>query len=238
MTALMNRTALDNPLTGRPDGERPDQPVVPEDGHPVREAERIAVAVRCTFPGPCEVVPHDLRRPDSAIRIIENNLSGRQVGDSATELSLRRIAGPRPPRCHPELQQPVPRWTPAQEHLDRHQSAEGRYVVALCPNLDVNTLSPAGPYRGRPRRHGFRTAGWSSGGATCPQRTRAPPGLGSFAAQRFSTPRGLNHGQKHGPVRGLNSEGLFETRSTAELIAGQLRVSRATVYDYTKQPGL
>ncbi len=94
MTALMNRTALDNPLTGRPDGERPDQPAVPEDGHPVREAERIAVAVGCTFPGPCEVVPHDLRRPDSAIRIIENNLSGRQVGDSATELSLRRIAGP------------------------------------------------------------------------------------------------------------------------------------------------
>jgi predicted transcriptional regulator YheO len=40
------------------------------------------------FPGLCEVVPHDLRDPRHAIRAIENNLSGRKVGDSVTELGL------------------------------------------------------------------------------------------------------------------------------------------------------
>jgi predicted transcriptional regulator YheO len=46
------------------------------------------------FPGLCEVVLHDLTRPESAVRSIENNLSGRRVGDSATELGLRRILDP------------------------------------------------------------------------------------------------------------------------------------------------
>ena len=58
------------------------------DEHLVREAEKIAVALGRMFPGLCEVVLHDLRDPQHAIRVIENNLSGREVGDSATELGL------------------------------------------------------------------------------------------------------------------------------------------------------
>src|SRR5688572_9203855 len=64
------------------------------DEHLLREAEKIAVAIGRMFPGLCEVVLHDLRQPRHAIRVIENNLSGRQVGDSVTELGLRRIADP------------------------------------------------------------------------------------------------------------------------------------------------
>ena len=38
-----------------------------------------------------------MRDPRQAIRAIENNLSGRRVGDSATELGLARIADPEYP---------------------------------------------------------------------------------------------------------------------------------------------
>ncbi len=69
------------------------------DEHLIREAEKIAVALGRMFPGLCEVVLHDLRDPDHAIRAIENNLSGRQVGDSATELGLARIADPQYPEA-------------------------------------------------------------------------------------------------------------------------------------------
>ena len=41
-----------------------------EDEHLLAEAERIAVAVGKTFPGLCEVVLHDLRHPEHAIRVI------------------------------------------------------------------------------------------------------------------------------------------------------------------------
>ena len=93
---------------------------VSEDEHLLAEAERIAVAVGKMFPGLCEVVLHDLRHPEHAIRVIENNLSGRQVGGSATELGLAGIATPDTQR-HPELPEPVPRRSTGQEHVDRDQ---------------------------------------------------------------------------------------------------------------------
>src|SRR3954447_23586957 len=67
------------------------------DEHLIGEAEKIAVALGRMFPGLCEVVLHDLRDPAHAIRVIENNLSGRTVGDAATELGLARIEDPNYP---------------------------------------------------------------------------------------------------------------------------------------------
>src|SRR5258705_13313762 len=61
------------------------------------ELDKIAIAVGRMFPGLCEVVLHDLRDPEHAIRLIENNLSGRRVGDSATELGMLRIGDPEYP---------------------------------------------------------------------------------------------------------------------------------------------
>lgn len=119
------------------------------DEHLLREAERIAVAVGRMFPGLCEVALHDLRRPRSAIRVIENDLSGRQVGDPATEREFRAV-------------------------------------------------------------------------------------IDSFAAGRSSIPRSLNRGQKRELVRRLHREGFFEARSSAQHLANQLGISRATVHNHTK----
>lgn len=65
-------------------------------------------------PGLCEVVLHDLRDPRHAIRVIENNLSSRRVGDSATE----------------------PGWRASPIR------SLGEYIAALNLNLDVSVLSP------------------------------------------------------------------------------------------------
>lgn len=46
----------------------------------------------------CEVVVHDLTDPKNAIVAIHNNLSGRKVGQPATELGLARIADPSYPQ--------------------------------------------------------------------------------------------------------------------------------------------
>ncbi|GAA2391621.1 PAS domain-containing protein [Streptomyces glaucosporus] len=229
--------------TGRPNGEPADQPAVPEDEHLapedehlVREAERIAVAVGRMFPGLCEVVLHDLRRPDNAVRVIENNLSGRQVGDPATELGLRRIADPDHPSVIQNYSNRFPDGRPAKSTSIGIRNAQGRYIAALCLNLDVSTLSPLaltlanlvatdvehqGETLGTPRGRGER---------------ELRSAIDSFAAQRSSTPRGLNRDQKRELVRRLHSEGFFATRNSAQLIADRLGVSRATVYNYTKQP--
>ncbi|MFE2383200.1 PAS domain-containing protein, partial [Streptomyces misionensis] len=86
------------------------------DEHLVREAEKIAVALGRMFPGLCEVVLHDLRDPDHSIRAIENNLSGRRVGDPATELGRGPLAPPpNPPRVH-NKPPPVPPRPPPHSH--------------------------------------------------------------------------------------------------------------------------
>ncbi|MEU4655030.1 PAS domain-containing protein [Streptomyces sp. NPDC023723] len=222
--------------TGRLDDESTDQPAAPEDEHLVQEAERIAVAVGRMFPGLCEVVLHDLRRPDNAIRAIENNLSGRQVGDSATELGLRRVADPDCPSVIQNYSNQFPDGRPAKSTSIGIKNAEGRYVAALCLNLDVSTLSPLALTLANlvttNAEHQDETL------ETLRDRTgrELRSTIDSFAAQRSSTPRSLNRDQKRELVRRLHSEGFFETRSSAQLIAHQLGVSRATVYNYTKQP--
>ncbi|MGW7313927.1 helix-turn-helix transcriptional regulator [Streptomyces sp. NPDC054865] len=229
--------------TGRPDDERTDQPAVPddarivwEDEHLVREAERIAVAVGRMFPGLCEVVLHDLRRPDNAIRIIENNLSGRQVGDSATELGLRRIADPDHPSVIQNYSNQFPDGRPAKSTSIGIKNAEGRYVAALCLNLDVSTLSPLALTLANLVATDVEHEGERLETLRDRSGRDLSSAIDSFAAQRSSTPRGLNRDQKRELVRRLHSEGFFETRSSAQLIADRLGVSRATVYNYTKQP--
>ncbi|MFD3541611.1 transcriptional regulator [Streptomyces sp. NPDC058662] len=211
----------------RPDGELADE-------HLLREAERIAVAVGRMFPGLCEVVLHDLRRPRSAIRVIENNLSGRQVGDSATELGLRRIADPGYPSVLQNYSNRFPDGRPAKSTSIGIRNADGRYIAALCLNLDISTLSPLTltlanlvaadiEHRGEPFE-------------TLRDRTERElrAAIDSFAADRSSTPRSLNREQKRELVRQLHRDGFFETRSSAQHIADQLGISRATVYNYTK----
>ncbi|MGW7088902.1 helix-turn-helix transcriptional regulator [Streptomyces sp. NPDC054871] len=211
-----------------------DEHGVLEDEHLVREAERIAIAIGRMFPGLCEVVLHDLRRPDSAIRAIENNLSGRQVGDSATELGLRRIADPEYPSVIQNYSNQFPDGRPAKSTSIGIKNADGRYVAALCLNLDVSTLSPLA----LTLANLVATDVDHRGEALETLRDRTGRELrsliDSFAAERSSTPRGLNRDQKRELVQQLHREGFFETRSSAQLIADQLGVSRATVYNYTK----
>jgi predicted transcriptional regulator YheO len=221
---------MTHPSQDDPTGEHPDQ----DDEHLLREAERIAVAVGRMFPGLCEVVLHDLRRPDSAIRAIENNLSGRQVGDSATELGLRRIEDPHYPSVIQNYSNTFPDGRPAKSTSIGIKNADGRYVAALCLNLDVSTLSPLA----MTLANLVATDGEHRGEALETLRDRTGRELrsavDSFAAERSSTPRGLNRDQKRELVRQLRREGFFETRGSAQLIADRLGVSRATVYNYTK----
>lgn len=113
------------------------------DEHLLKEAEKIAVALGRMFPGLCEVVLHDLRDPEHAIRAIENNLSGRQIGDPATELGLARISDPDYPGVVQNYPNRFPDGRPAKSTSIGIKNAAGEYVAALCLNLDVSVLSPS-----------------------------------------------------------------------------------------------
>ncbi|MEU6671185.1 PAS domain-containing protein [Streptomyces sp. NPDC046727] len=204
------------------------------DEHLIREAEKIAVALGRMFPGLCEVVLHDLRDPDHAIRAIENNLSGRQVGDPATELGLARIADPEYPGVIQNYPNRFPDGRPAKSTSIGIKNAGGEYVAALCLNLDVSVLSPV-------------TLALSNLVATDTEHRDQPletlrdrtarelrEAVETRAAERAATPRSLSRDDKKALVRQLQRDGYFDSRDAAQTIADLLGVSRATVYNYAK----
>ncbi|MEV1066883.1 PAS domain-containing protein [Streptomyces sp. NPDC050263] len=206
------------------------------DEHFIREAEKIAVALGRMFPGLCEVVLHDLRDPQHAIRAIENNLSGRRVGDSATELGLARIADPQYPSVLQNYPNRFPDGRPAKSTSIGIKNAAGEYIAALCLNLDVSVLSPV-------------TLALANLVATDTEHRDQPleslrnrnarelrQAVEARAAERAGTPRSLSREDKKTLVQQLHTDGYFDSRDAAQTIADLLGVSRATVYNYTRRP--
>ncbi|EDY59866.1 MULTISPECIES: PAS domain-containing protein [Streptomyces] len=205
------------------------------DEHLIGEAEKIAVALGRMFPGLCEVVLHDLRDPRHAIRAIENNLSGRRVGDSATELGLARIADPEYPSVLQNYPNRFPDGRPAKSTSIGIRNEAGEYIAALCLNLDVSVLSPV-------------TLALSNLVATDTEYREQQPletlrdrttrelrrTVEELAAERAATPRSLSRQDKKALVRRLHRDGFFDSRDAAQTIADLLGVSRATVYNYSK----
>ncbi|WP_329334127.1 PAS domain-containing protein [Streptomyces sp. NBC_01352] len=224
-----------NPVSGRGLVERVvDGASVEADEHLIRETEKIAVALGRMFPGLCEVVVHDLRDPQHAIRAIENNLSGRQVGDSVTELGLARIEDPGYPSVIQNYPNQFPDGRPAKSTSIGIKNTAGEYIAALCLNLDVSVLSPV-------------TLALSNLVATDTEHREQPletlrdrnarelrQAVEELAAERAATPRSLSREDKKALVRQLHQDGYFDSRDAAQTIADLLGVSRATVYNYSK----
>ncbi|GGJ64975.1 helix-turn-helix transcriptional regulator [Streptomyces brasiliensis] len=221
-----------------PEQDQPTDRIQPApteaDEHLILEAEKIALALGRMFPGLCEVVLHDLRDPQHAIRAIENNLSGRHVGDSATELGLARIADPQYPSVIQNYPNQFPDGRPAKSTSIGIKNAAGEYIAALCLNLDVSVLSPVtlalsnlvateSDYREQPLE-------------TLRDRNARElrETVEALAAERAGTPRSLNRANKKELVQQLHRDGFFESHDAAQAIADLLGVSRATVYNYTK----
>ncbi|WP_107656582.1 helix-turn-helix transcriptional regulator [Nocardia suismassiliense] len=205
-----------------------------EDEHLLAEAEKIAGAIGRMFPGLCEVVLHDLRNPQHAIRAIENNLSGRQVGDSATELGLARIADPDYPSVIQNYPNQFPDGRPVKSTSIGIKNRQGLYVAALCLNLDVSSLSPLT----RTLANLVATEVAHSGEVLETLRDRTARELRetieTFAAARAHTPRSLPADAKRELAKQLRRDGYFESSGSAQTIADLLGVSRASVYNYSK----
>jgi predicted transcriptional regulator YheO len=185
-------------------------------------------------PGLCEVVLHDLRDPRHAIRAIENNLSGREVGDSVTELGLARIEDPGYPSVIQNYPNKFPDGRPAKSTSIGIKNSAGEYIAALCLNLDVSVLSPM-------------TLALSNLVATDTEHREQAletlrdrnarelrQAVEELAAERAAPPRSLSRQDKKALVRQLHQDGYFDSRDAAQTIADLLGVSRATVYNYSK----
>lgn len=204
-----------------------------EDELLLREAETIVTAVGRMFPGLCEVVLHDLRDPEHSIRAIENNESGRSVGDPATELGIARIRDPDYPDVIQNYPNSFPDGRPAKSTSIGIRNSEGEYVAAICLNLDVSLFATVA----RSLHELVRTEEREQS-VTETLRARTSAELRTlaeeFAAEQGRTPRTLHSAEKRRLVRSLRDEGFLDVKNAVRTLTGILGVSRATVYNYLK----
>jgi len=211
---------------------RPSKSRTPEQRAMLDQLRQIADGLGQTLAPFCEVVVHDLLEPDQAILAIHNSLSGRQVGDPATELGMARIADP-------DFTQVLANY--ANQFADGRQAkstsigikdASGRYIAALCLNLDLmlfRDLQSAMNQFMRMDAEGPRESLDPAGGADA---IRAR--IDAFAGRHATTPRALRTDERRALLSELRAAGLLDVRRAMETIAAHLGVSRASVYSYAR----
>ncbi|EPK6498667.1 TPA: transcriptional regulator [Klebsiella aerogenes] len=196
------------------------------------QLDLLAQGLSETFAPFCEVVVHDLTHPQQAILSIHNNLSGREVGQPATEMGLARIASAEFPAVVANYANQFADGRAVKSTSIGIKGDNGEYVAALCLNVDM-TL-----FRGMQSALARFTATESAtvvehlepgGAAAIRQR------IDAFAAERATTARALSAADRKTVIRQLRKEGLLDLRKSMEMVAQHLGISRATAYLYARQ---
>lgn len=203
-----------------------------ETEHLLAELDKITTALGRTFPGLCEVVLHDLRDPLHTVRTIENNISGRHPGDSATELGLVRIQDPNFPAVLQNYANNFPDGRASKSTSIGIKDRDGNYIAALCLNVDVSLLNTV--------THQLSALTRIDQALTVKENLR-PKSLqeirdfiSGYAAERGKTPQSLDPESTRALTRQLRDEGYLDVKKSVPTVSEAIGVSRATIYNYLK----
>lgn len=203
-----------------------------EENSLLSQLDTIARGLSETFSPFCEVVVHDLKNPEHAILAIHNNLSGRKPGQAATELGVARIASPDFPNIIANYGNQFSDGRPVKSTSIGIKDTEGKYVAALCLNVDMtlfrgmqSALARFTEIENSPILEHIEP----SGSEAIRQR------IDNYAAKLATTARSLKTADRKALIHELRKDGLLDVRKSMDTIAQHLGVSRATAYLYARQ---
>ncbi|KVO84160.1 DNA-binding protein [Burkholderia ubonensis] len=197
----------------------------------LEQVKQIAAGLGETLAPFTEVVVHDLRSPKHAILAIHNNLSGREVGDPATELGLARIADDSYPQVLANYANRFSDGRQAKSTSIGIKDSEGHYFAALCLNVDVTLFRSIAALLEQfsvPSSEVIKESLDPSTADSLRER------IDRFAVGLATTPQALRTDQRRALMQALKEEGYLDLRRSMETIAQHLGVSRATVYNDAK----
>lgn len=204
----------------------------PEQQLLLNQLKQVAEGLAQTFAPFTEVVVHDLLDPEHAVLAIHNNLSGREVGQPATELGLARIMDPAYEQIIANYPNQLSDGRQVKSTSIGIKDSNGDYIAALCMNVDLTLF------------RGFQNmlSGFMAIEGTTPAKESLDPAstdlirarIDEFAARMASTPRSLKPEERRSLLKELKAAGLLEVRRAMDTIAVHLGVSRATVYSDAK----
>ena len=204
------------------------------DSHLLEEVKKVTGALGKMFAPFCEVVLHDLRSPDKASIAIENNLSGRKIGDATTAAALRRVFDKQAPDVIQNYSSRLPNGKKVKSTSTGIRNEAGEYIALLCLNFDTSFLSEfntqlaqfiATSVQGLPVSEQLQVLTADDLQAIVEE----------MARQKHTTPAGLSPTEKRDVVRELHRKGLFRLRNAIGVVAQMLQVTRPTIYNYMKE---
>lgn len=199
----------------------------------LREARKVVEGLGKMFAPCCEVLLHDLTQPDSSIIAIECPLSGRRVGDAATEMGRARISNPNFPDIVQNYPNTLPDGRPVKSTSIGIRNSAGQCIAAICLNLDISLFSSI-------QRLLAQLVSLENVQAPVPETLRARSiddiriAIESFSAQHNLQPRALSGPQRRKAIELLDEMGLLQLRGATTIAAEILGISRGSVYNALK----
>jgi len=181
-----------------------------------------------------EVAVHDLRQPDSSIVALYNgHLTGREVGDGATDLGLRRLRGEDLPDEMIGYANEIPDGPKMKSSSLAIRDDEGELIGALCLNLDISYFEQYGKFIERliSTHESEHLDDGEDFGATTP-REDIQDAVDQVRISKGWMGQSLSNDQKRAIVEHLYRQGHFKKRGAVTIMADLLGLTRPSIYNY------
>jgi predicted transcriptional regulator YheO len=193
---------------------------------------RFSKAVAAAIGNHCEVVVHDLRRPESSIIAITNgHITGRKVGDTLDALGLELLKNP-PPTDLLNYRAKTKDGKTLRSSSVFLRDTDGRVFGALCINLDISGLIQAQEWLQEAIGQANNTI---KEGFEHSIDEILETLLEGAIATIGKAPSELTRDDKIAIVSYLDAKGAFLIRYSVERVAKQLNLTKYTIYNYLEK---
>ena len=195
--------------------------------------KRIGKVIAMVFPPFVEVVIHDLRQPKSSIiAIFNSHVTGRKVGDRATNLGYQRIDGNMPDELI-NYKNESPDGKPLRSTSIAIRNENNDLIGSFCLNIDISLFSQISEFMelltqtevnsNIIERENFL---YSS------PKKEIQKQINQFISGHFLIGKQLNRQHKINIVKQLYYSGAFNNRGSISIVSKSLLLTRQTIYNY------
>lgn len=192
-----------------------------------------------TFAPILEVVVHDLRKPDhSIIAIYNSHITGRSIGDPATNIGRQRVRGENIPDSCFNYATSSPFGGKLKTSTIAFRSENNKILGSLCLNLDLSFMSQAKTLLDSMMsiEHKSQLSGTEQF-TTGVAQTDIKDAIEKIKVENNFQTRCIGPDENKVIIKSLLQDNYLSKKGAVTTIAKELSLTRPTVYKYIKEVG-